>query len=82
VILYFGQFYENIRSSPSFWAACWHGQGYALILTNMYWATFWAIFSQTHLVTLLYLVSNDSFFEMDLTCVAEKKRQSYVHLSI
>jgi hypothetical protein len=29
-----------------------HCQVYALFLTKMYWATFWAIFSQTHLVTL------------------------------
>jgi hypothetical protein len=29
-----------------------HCQGYALFWTKVYWATFWAIFSQTHLVTL------------------------------
>jgi hypothetical protein len=28
------------------------GESTALILTKMGWATFWAIFSQTHLVTL------------------------------
>jgi hypothetical protein len=29
-----------------------HGEGYALSFDKMHWATFWAIFSQTHLVTL------------------------------
>jgi hypothetical protein len=28
-----------------------HGYGYASILTKLYWASFWAIFSQSHLVT-------------------------------
>jgi hypothetical protein len=30
-----------------------YGLGYASILTKMGWATFWASFSQNHLVTLL-----------------------------
>jgi hypothetical protein len=35
-----------------FWATYIHGEGYALILTKMAWAAFWAIFSQANLVTL------------------------------
>jgi hypothetical protein len=33
-------------------ATLFHNKGNALLLAKMYWATFWAIFSQTHLVTL------------------------------
>jgi hypothetical protein len=54
VIVYFGQF------SKHFWAPLFLGQGYASILTKkMDWATFWATFSQTHLVTL-FLSSSES----------------------
>jgi hypothetical protein len=52
VIVYFGQFYEHDRSSSHFWATFRHGCGFALILTKICWATFWAIFLQTHQVTL------------------------------
>jgi hypothetical protein len=38
--------------SPCFWTTLIHGKYYVLILTKMDWATFWAMFSQTHLVTL------------------------------
>jgi hypothetical protein len=55
VIVLLGQFYKNYRSSPKFWAT---------FFLSMYklcsnfdkkngWATFWATFSQTPLVTLL-----------------------------
>jgi hypothetical protein len=37
---------------PHEWATLFHTKGYALILAQIEWATFWAIFSQTHLVTL------------------------------
>jgi hypothetical protein len=51
-VVYFEQLLlENYRSSPLFI----NGKGYAFNLTKyvrMGWATFWAIFSQTHLVTL------------------------------
>jgi hypothetical protein len=29
------------------------GKSFVLIMTKMGWATFWAIYSQTHLVTLI-----------------------------
>jgi hypothetical protein len=39
---------ENDKSSPHFWPNFWatfpHSLKYAIILTNMGWATFWAIF--------------------------------------
>jgi hypothetical protein len=44
--------FYNCRSSPNFLPTFFHGKRYALILTNMGWATFRAIFSQTHMVTL------------------------------
>jgi hypothetical protein len=47
-ITFFVQFSENYRSSSHFWAPLFH----ALILTRSVRATFWAIFSQTHLFTL------------------------------
>jgi hypothetical protein len=50
-----------------------HGSGYAItFLEKKHWATFWAIFSQTHLVTLLTGVTFSSAllqspdFEIDL----------------
>jgi hypothetical protein len=46
-------FFENYKSSPHFGATFFRGYGYLSIITKMGWATFWAIFSQTHLVTLL-----------------------------
>jgi hypothetical protein len=36
-----------------FLATFFHGKDYVLYCQKMGWATFWAIFSQTHLVTLL-----------------------------
>jgi hypothetical protein len=45
-------YFENGRSSPNLCATFLHGERSASILTKHVWATFWAIFSQTHLVTL------------------------------
>jgi hypothetical protein len=52
-VAYFGQIFENHRSSPRFLATCY------LIVDScinfdkkVVWASFWAIFSQAHLVTL------------------------------
>jgi hypothetical protein len=44
-----GQVFENYKSSQN----CTTAQVMHTLLTEMVWATFWAIFSQTHLVTLL-----------------------------
>jgi hypothetical protein len=54
---------KKFRSSPNFWATFFHGKSNVLLLTKMGWATFWAIFSQTLLVTVieikvLYFVLN------------------------
>jgi hypothetical protein len=45
-------------SSPNFWATVFHGKMYLLVLTKNSLATFWAIFSQTHRVTLIEGASN------------------------
>jgi hypothetical protein len=51
--MYIGLRFENDRPSANFWATFFHGSSYALILTKLGWATFWATLSPTHLVTLL-----------------------------
>jgi hypothetical protein len=43
----FGHFLKNDRNIPQFWATCFQSIDYVFIL-----ASFWAILSQTHLVTL------------------------------
>jgi hypothetical protein len=48
-----GQFFYNYRSSPHFWSAFFCGKSGAFILAKMIWATFWTIFSHSHLVALL-----------------------------
>jgi hypothetical protein len=50
-LLAVGCFFENYTSSPSFGAIFPHS--IILIWKNMGWATFWATFSQTELVTLM-----------------------------
>jgi hypothetical protein len=49
------QFFENYRSRLKIWATFWRYKSstYVLILTKTEWATIGAIFSQTHLVTLV-----------------------------
>jgi hypothetical protein len=48
----FGSFF-NCRSSPEFWASLSKAKNSLQILKKIGWATFWAIFSKTHLVPLL-----------------------------
>jgi hypothetical protein len=51
--VYFGQLFENYKSSTNSWAACSRGKIGALILTKKWVGLpFGAIFSLTHLVTL------------------------------
>jgi hypothetical protein len=50
---YFWQFFENLRSSLNIWATLFCGKFSAIFLTKTGRATFWVIFSQTHLVTLV-----------------------------
>jgi hypothetical protein len=52
-IIYFGLYFETYRCNANFWTTFFYGTSYVLILTNIVWATFWATFSQTHLVTLV-----------------------------
>jgi hypothetical protein len=53
-LLTLGRFFENYRISTNYWATYFHGKSYVLILDKKTeWATFWVIFSQTHLVNLL-----------------------------
>jgi hypothetical protein len=53
VVVYFGQLLENYKSSP-------HLKAFLTVKfvhkfrQKMGWATFWAVFSKTHLVTLLW----------------------------
>jgi hypothetical protein len=47
-----GSFVKNYRSSTSNLATFVHGKINVLIFTKTDWPTFWATFSQTHLVTL------------------------------
>jgi hypothetical protein len=51
-ILLFGQSVENYRRRPTFWPTFFRRLVFISILAKMAWPTFWAIFSQTHLVTL------------------------------
>jgi hypothetical protein len=51
-LLLWADFFGNVRSGPNFRTAFFHGKSCLLNLTKMVWAIFWAIFSQTHLVTL------------------------------
>jgi hypothetical protein len=44
--------FKTYRSSTNFEANFFHGKVFVLTLTKMGWATFWAIFSRTYLVTL------------------------------
>jgi hypothetical protein len=50
-IVYFGQFLFSLKSSTKFWATYFHGK--SCIKSKMGWATFWALFSKKHPVTLL-----------------------------
>jgi hypothetical protein len=51
-----GSFLENYESSQNLWALSPH---LLLILTKTVWATFWTIFSRTHLVTLFNSLNFD-----------------------
>jgi hypothetical protein len=52
-LLSFGQFFEDFKRCTNFWATFLRGTSYASIFfQKMVLATFLAIFSQTHLVTL------------------------------
>jgi hypothetical protein len=62
-IVYFRQFSENYRSVAHILGYFFHSASYALILTKVGWAEFWAIFSQTHLVTLDKAYRKQSFVE-------------------
>jgi hypothetical protein len=51
-IVYFGQWFENYRSSPNFLATFSRSTSYVLIFAKNDGAIFLATFSQTHLVTV------------------------------
>jgi hypothetical protein len=53
-IVYFNRLFFNDRSSANLWDIFFHGTSCVLIGTKNGWDTFWAIFSQTHLVTLIH----------------------------
>jgi hypothetical protein len=49
----------NYKSSPNVPASFFRGKRFVLILTKKGWATLSAIFSQTHPVTLVWVVAKD-----------------------
>jgi hypothetical protein len=55
MIVYFGQFFDNYRKRPNFWATFIHGKNYVLgnFDQTWFWLQFWLFFSQTHLFTLI-----------------------------
>jgi hypothetical protein len=60
-IVFFGQLLENFRSSLILKLFYPTEKGCVLISAKMVWATFWASFSQTHLVTLIGTYGIGSF---------------------
>jgi hypothetical protein len=52
VVVYLGQFIEIFRCSPISWATIIQDTRYVLILSKWVGLQIWAIFSQTHLITL------------------------------
>jgi hypothetical protein len=52
-IVNFGQHFIKQQKTPYFRANFFHHESYVLILAKMSWAIFWAIFSQTNMVTLV-----------------------------
>jgi hypothetical protein len=53
-----GSFFENYRSGPTFWATFFPQQQAMFFGQKMVWDIFWAIFSQTHLLTLMMTYLN------------------------
>jgi hypothetical protein len=53
VIVYFGQWFEYYSGSTPFWATFFRGTSHVLILIKIVQTSFWATFTQTHLVTLV-----------------------------
>jgi hypothetical protein len=51
-VVYFGILYENYKNSANDWATFSHCTTYVLIWTKKGWPKFWAILSQSHLITL------------------------------
>jgi hypothetical protein len=50
--VYFGELFLKLQKKPTLLYYFLRSKIYVVMLTKMCWATFWAIFSQTHLVTL------------------------------
>jgi hypothetical protein len=51
--------YKNLRRSPNVFANFFNSVNSCInVYEKMGWATFWAIFSQTHLVTLIGAISS------------------------
>jgi hypothetical protein len=59
-----GRFLKCLSCSK-FWDSFLHRRSYELILTKKGWAKVWALFSQTHLVTLL---ETEMMTEIDFYC--------------
>jgi hypothetical protein len=66
-VIVYGQCFETYWSSPNFF----QGNNSVWKLSKMSWATFWAIFSRTHLVTLV--VTNVNRNRCFKTCVWTSK---------
>jgi hypothetical protein len=51
--MHFWYVFQKFRSCQKFWATFFHGKSVVYFFDQkMVWPTFWAIFSQPHLVTL------------------------------
>jgi hypothetical protein len=50
-VVYFWLLFEKDKSISSYWDTIFHETNYVSILTKAGWATFYAILSQTHMVT-------------------------------
>jgi hypothetical protein len=74
-IVSFGQFCENYKSSPNFWANFFRRK--SNLDKKMGWATFWAIFAQTHLVTLIEEKFSKLLRSQVHKCLAKKPISSF-----
>jgi hypothetical protein len=66
--------FQKFRGSPNVWATVFQITDYATFDKKMGWAAFWAIFLQTHLVTL-----QDTLTTIRPPAVAPCKREEKIN---
>jgi hypothetical protein len=62
------------EEAPICWASFFHGTSYVLILAKKIWATSWATFSPTHLVTL-FCKHSECFYKQFVTTELRQKSE-------